>query len=140
MVVAKKDELRQHEDSGDISPGQGIGDTVGGWGSFESFFAKRQEWLKQAMGEIAVATMKGPADKWGSFFLTRVSQSWRPVKKSLGRRQRERIAINGSRCCELPLIEPRRHQTGKFHTSCLEKSRGIIGFVIFRHLPCSLAM
>lgn len=36
VVVAKKDELGQHKNSGDISPGQGIGDTVGGWGSLES--------------------------------------------------------------------------------------------------------
>ena len=84
-------------------------------GKLGKLFAKRQEWLKQGMGEIAVATMRGPADKWGSFFLTRASQSWRPVKKSLGGHQRERIAINGSRCCELPSKDPRRHQTGNFH-------------------------
>ena len=103
--------------------------------------AKRQEWLKQGIDDISVATVKG---LWGSNFevVPRVSPSWRQGKgKSWQASDR---AIRD----QWELLQSAAFQTTVKNLSlidftafnCLEKNHGDTGLVAFGDLPCSLAI
>ena len=83
-------------------------------------FAKRQELLKQGMGEISVAT-KCPGDLvfnlcLGCHHLVGKGRD----KVGLGKHQTEQITIDGSCCWQPPLKSPRRNNFNRFHFHCLQ--------------------